>query len=332
VITSQIDDYELAAASLEDAIDMASDLDESEIWILGGAAIYKEAIEKKLIDTLHISHIPYDGPADRYFPNFMMTIDGVSHGETIYSPLNDKSFRYKVYEMEKNHRNNNGLLDFSGSFLRPVTSSLPLMSEMGIHYPSVGYSTASEIRAEAGLPPFDSTTVQGALTELDNNLRQMTGVTWVQCNGDLLKAGDTRYNTAGYIETLSDSGDILRIVDMEFSSPVLPIRSPQQALYDIVQGELNRYVGSKMDSSEIYGIGATLRDRIYTAIKDCDEEADIHISMNYNTQQERAPVYVMGSMMPVAYSSANSTTTITLQLAGIFRNHPIERLELQLTL
>lgn len=42
---------------------------EEEIFILGGEQIYKEALEKNIVDKLYISHIDYNNiEADAYFP------------------------------------------------------------------------------------------------------------------------------------------------------------------------------------------------------------------------------------------------------------------------
>lgn len=51
-------------SSLEDALELVKDQD--EVWIIGGAQVYNEALEKNLIDRLCISEVDYDGKADVY--------------------------------------------------------------------------------------------------------------------------------------------------------------------------------------------------------------------------------------------------------------------------
>ncbi len=56
----------LIAHSIEEAIEMASS--EERIFILGGAQIYKEAIEKDLVDQLDITFVHHEFDADAFFP------------------------------------------------------------------------------------------------------------------------------------------------------------------------------------------------------------------------------------------------------------------------
>jgi len=52
--------------SLEDAIELIQDQDNA--FIIGGAQIYHEAIEKNLVDQLDITEVHQDFNADVYFP------------------------------------------------------------------------------------------------------------------------------------------------------------------------------------------------------------------------------------------------------------------------
>ena len=40
-----------------------------EIFIIGGESIYKEVMD--LVDILYLTHVPYNGPADTYFPQIV---------------------------------------------------------------------------------------------------------------------------------------------------------------------------------------------------------------------------------------------------------------------
>ncbi|QOD60314.1 dihydrofolate reductase [Polaribacter haliotis] len=56
----------LIANSIEDAIKLAKE--DSEIYIIGGAQIYKEAIANNLVDQLDITLVHHEFEADVYFP------------------------------------------------------------------------------------------------------------------------------------------------------------------------------------------------------------------------------------------------------------------------
>lgn len=56
----------LIAHSLEEAITLCNDHD---VFIIGGAQIYKEALEKNLVDRLDITQVHQEFEADVFFPN-----------------------------------------------------------------------------------------------------------------------------------------------------------------------------------------------------------------------------------------------------------------------
>jgi len=56
--------------SLEDAIEKARGMDTDEIFIIGGGKVYAEAMEKKLIERMYITHVHGDFEADTYFPGW----------------------------------------------------------------------------------------------------------------------------------------------------------------------------------------------------------------------------------------------------------------------
>ncbi len=60
--------------SLEDAIDYAKTLQKDKIFIIGGASVYKQAMEKNIADILEITIVDgvYDG--DTYFPEINKNI------------------------------------------------------------------------------------------------------------------------------------------------------------------------------------------------------------------------------------------------------------------
>lgn len=60
----------LIAISLESAIAQAKDIDDQEIFIIGGGQIYQEAMAKNLVDKLYVTHIHGDFQADTFFPDY----------------------------------------------------------------------------------------------------------------------------------------------------------------------------------------------------------------------------------------------------------------------
>ena len=56
----------LIASSLEDAIELAKN--DEEVYIIGGAQIYKYAIENNLVDALDVTLVHHEFEADVFFP------------------------------------------------------------------------------------------------------------------------------------------------------------------------------------------------------------------------------------------------------------------------
>jgi dihydrofolate reductase len=54
--------------SLESALEYADSAGEEEVFIIGGGQIYKEAIEKNLVDKMYITHVANNYEADTFFP------------------------------------------------------------------------------------------------------------------------------------------------------------------------------------------------------------------------------------------------------------------------
>lgn len=62
----------LVSESLPGAIELACEkqVGVEEVMILGGAQIYKQALESGIVDTLYLSHISGHYSGDAYFPKF----------------------------------------------------------------------------------------------------------------------------------------------------------------------------------------------------------------------------------------------------------------------
>ena len=54
--------------SLEKAIEFAKKNNETEVFIIGGGQIYKEALDKGLVDKMYITHVHHAFEGDTFFP------------------------------------------------------------------------------------------------------------------------------------------------------------------------------------------------------------------------------------------------------------------------
>jgi len=81
----------VVAGSLEDAILIAKDVGDDEVFICGGGQIYKEAVEKDLVDRMYLTKVEWEGEADTFFPELNMgkwDVKGSEiHGITDTNPL-----------------------------------------------------------------------------------------------------------------------------------------------------------------------------------------------------------------------------------------------------
>lgn len=59
--------------SLEAAIKFAKQNNENEVFIIGGGQIYKEALEKNLVDKLYVTHVHHSFDGDTFFPEIDTT-------------------------------------------------------------------------------------------------------------------------------------------------------------------------------------------------------------------------------------------------------------------
>jgi len=83
--------------SLEDAIEKAKKSPGSEeIFIFGGGQIFKEAMEKNLVNKLYLTIVEGDFGADTFFPNYseFKKVIFEKEGES-------EGYRYKFLELEK---------------------------------------------------------------------------------------------------------------------------------------------------------------------------------------------------------------------------------------
>lgn len=82
--------------SLEEALRQAQGKPGSEeIFIFGGGQIFKEAIEKDLVDRLYLTVVEGDFGADTFFPDYS------EFKEISREDREDGKFKYKLIELEK---------------------------------------------------------------------------------------------------------------------------------------------------------------------------------------------------------------------------------------
>ena len=90
----------VVAGCLEDALLIAKDGSESEVFICGGGQIYKEAIEKDLVDKMYLSQVEWEGEADTFFPEINSSGWQSKASET-YDVTNDNPLKWKLEVLER---------------------------------------------------------------------------------------------------------------------------------------------------------------------------------------------------------------------------------------
>ncbi len=82
VIITRNKDYAVEGAlvvhSLEEALQLAGEQNQKEVFILGGGEIYRQALEKKVVDRIYLTEIKESFEGDTYFPE----LDGKEWKET----------------------------------------------------------------------------------------------------------------------------------------------------------------------------------------------------------------------------------------------------------
>lgn len=86
----------LKVDSLIKAIDLAKTKDSQEIFIIGGADIYRQALAQNLVDKLYITHIKGDYQAQLFFPAYPQFNQIVSQ-----SFDQEGQYSFKYIELEK---------------------------------------------------------------------------------------------------------------------------------------------------------------------------------------------------------------------------------------
>ncbi|XOU95050.1 MAG: dihydrofolate reductase [Candidatus Kerfeldbacteria bacterium] len=82
------------ASSIEEGIKIAKENDQEEIFVIGGASIYKQTID--LIDRLYVTEVEGEYEADTFFPEYSQFTKVVSERES-----SDEKYKYKFLVLEK---------------------------------------------------------------------------------------------------------------------------------------------------------------------------------------------------------------------------------------
>ena len=105
VLTRQTDFTEegcIISNALEDAIAHAKANNETELFIIGGGQIYKEALDKNLVDRMYITQVNEEFEGDTFFP--AIDVKKWNKISTVENPSDEKhahSYSFTIYEKIK---------------------------------------------------------------------------------------------------------------------------------------------------------------------------------------------------------------------------------------
>lgn len=85
--------------SLQEGVERANQNKEQELFIAGGAEIYRQALESLPIEKMYLSYMDFEGEADAFFPKFDSSEWTVTCEEKF--PATDKSMAWTLKILEK---------------------------------------------------------------------------------------------------------------------------------------------------------------------------------------------------------------------------------------
>jgi dihydrofolate reductase len=282
VISKTLRGHDFVVESLDEAFDLLEDWDENEVWICGGAGIYKEAIERELVDQLHISHIPYSGAADRYFPSFTKYIHSVEEGTTVDCKGKDP-FVFKTYNLKEPVTSN-----FFG-FSNTVATTLD--HDAGGSLTATTLQDAfDEIAAATGLP--DTMLVNPRVMD------QASGLNWRGGRPQVPRTGDAWVNSStGSVETY--------------------VGSDTPPLQEVINSAVGELLGTPMTEEGVHP--HNIMNLIDDAIRAADPMSSIRPNVTIDRSMAHTPIHTMGQYQPVGFSHAGiAETQLKVQLQGIY--------------
>ena len=81
--------------SLEEAMEEAGKYNTEDVYVIGGASIYKQLLEK--CDVVHVTKIDYEYQADTYFPNLDEMPEWQIEAESVEQTYYDLEYRWLKY-------------------------------------------------------------------------------------------------------------------------------------------------------------------------------------------------------------------------------------------
>ena len=84
------------AHSVEEALSMVKDVPEEDVYVIGGATIYKEFLP--YVDTAHVTRVDYSYAADAWFPNLDEDPDWEVTAESDEQTYFDLPYTFVKYE------------------------------------------------------------------------------------------------------------------------------------------------------------------------------------------------------------------------------------------
>ncbi|MGF7142940.1 dihydrofolate reductase [Anaerotaenia torta] len=100
IVISRKKDYRVKDAdvvnSIEEALELVKDCPRENIYVIGGASIYRQMLQ--YCETAHITKIDYGYHADTYFPNLDQMEDWVLAEETEEQTYYDLTYTFCRYE------------------------------------------------------------------------------------------------------------------------------------------------------------------------------------------------------------------------------------------
>ena len=94
--------------SIESAKDYCEDRNIDDIWLIGGEILYKEALDKDLVDEIYITKIHHNFNCDRFFPN-ISDYFFLKNKSRVYVE-NNIHYHFEIYSRKLIEENNISLL------------------------------------------------------------------------------------------------------------------------------------------------------------------------------------------------------------------------------
>lgn len=88
------------AGSVEEALSLVRDVPEEDVYVIGGASIYREFLP--YVDTVHVTKVDYSYAADAWFPDLDRDPDWEVTAESDEQTYFDLPYTFVKYERVKN--------------------------------------------------------------------------------------------------------------------------------------------------------------------------------------------------------------------------------------